>query len=91
MNVAYPKSSIRLLVLDSLPITFSPLLLEDQFQSSLCVLNDGSLHLDLVRRDDGVSADGILAGPNLVYFVKGEDITNFDVAQAWDGKQISWS
>lgn len=78
-----------MLVLDGLLVALSTLLLELDFHGALGVLDDGGLHLDLGGRDDGVAADGVFAGAELVNFVELEDVSDLDVAQMGHGEEVA--
>lgn len=75
-------------MLDCLLVTLSPLFLEDDLHLSFCMLHDCSLHLDVFRWNNWVAPDGVLSGTDLVDFGKGKHVTNADVFQTGNCKQI---
>ena len=77
-------------MLNCLSVTLSPLLFEDEFHFPFCVLYHRGLHLDFICWYDRVSTDDVFTGPNFVNLVKGEYVSDFDVAQVRDRKQVSW-
>ena len=76
-------------MLDRPLVTLSALLLEYVLHPALCVLDDGSLDGDGIGCDVWISAEGVLAGADLVYLRKGEDVTDVRVVEAGDGEEVA--
>jgi hypothetical protein len=79
LNFAYPKSGIRLLMLDSFPIPLSPFHLENVLHLSLRMLYHCCLYLDCIRWNSWVSTNGVVSRTKFVYLVKDKNIAYFDI------------
>jgi hypothetical protein len=88
-DVAYPKASKFLFVLDGFSVSLSALLLEAVLHDALGVLNDGGLDLDFRRWDDRIPTQGVFARAELVDLVEDEYVANLDVAEMRDGEEVA--
>ena len=56
IDVAYSKTSVRLFMLNSLLITFSPFLFENKFHVPFGMFHDRCVDFDAVWRNYGITA-----------------------------------
>lgn len=77
-------------MLDSLLIALSSLFLEDDLHAALCVFDHGGLDPDMVGRDDGIAAEGVFTGADLVDLLEVEDVADFYVFETRDGEEVAW-
>ena len=75
-------------MLDRLLVPLPPLLLELDLHRALGVLDDRRLHADAFGRNGGRAAEGVVARPELVDGVEGEDVADLDVAQVGHGEEV---
>jgi len=85
------KTSIRLLVLNSLLITLSPLLLHNKLHLALCVFDHRGLYLKCGWRDVRCTAEGIFAGTNFMDVREGEHVSDGNIFQSGYCDQVPWS
>lgn len=76
-------------MLDGFLVTFSPLLLEDDFHLALRMFDDGGLDLDLLRWYDRVATERELTRANLVHLRECKDVSDFHVIETRDGEKVA--
>lgn len=77
-------------MLDGFGVALSPLLLEDELHVAFRVLYYSRLDLDSAFGDSWVAAQSVFPGAELVDFVEGENVADFDITEAGYGERVAW-